>query len=141
MTSENNQQSRRDALLEKMLVAAFERVATGEPGRTPEQVLELFRERAERQQAMDITPEREAELKGTVKALGLAPEDNPDPAIRHVNAKMAQWELDGTLSEELRGVRYSNADPEDSASGADNAEPGKPEDESGNTPPPAPQGP
>jgi hypothetical protein len=98
----------REDLVRKLLTAAFERAARGEPGRTPEELMDLVEERLGRSHENALSPEREAELKGLVDKMGLRFDENTDPAIRHVNGKIAEWELDGSIPPEKRGQRYED---------------------------------
>jgi hypothetical protein len=132
MDSEQNPNSS-EAIMARMLEKAFERAAKGEPGRTPEEVMDLIEQRVKKSQENALTPEREAELKGLVEGMGLHFDENTDPAIRHVNGKVAEWELDGTIPPEKHGQRYKDA-----SEGDDTGEQ-PPGDDDGGTPPAPPQ--
>jgi hypothetical protein len=139
VTSEKDGQTPIEAYFERLLLEAFERASTGAPGKTPEQVLELMRVHADRLKAMEISPEREAELKRAVSDVDMGSIE--DPALRRANAKMAESQQQKlTNVEDIKAFKftgYRDAPPEDA--GLDPEDNG--EDPAGGTPPPCPSGP
>jgi hypothetical protein len=122
MSSQDNPSiSSRDKLVEKLLNAAFERAAKGEPGRSPEQLMDLIEKRAEKARLEALTPAREEELRRAVEELGLTADENMPAVIRHINGLMAEKELDGTGDPKLRGIRYW-----DNPNGGENSPPPPP---------------
>ena len=120
MGSQDNSSSR-DQVVERLLNAAFERAVRGEPGRTPEELMDLIEQRAKKARQDVLTPEREEELRRTVEGLGLTADENTPAAIRHLNGLMAEKELDGTADPKLRGIRYR-----DNPNGGENSPPPPP---------------
>lgn len=136
MTSENNGQSPIEAYFERLLEEAFERAATGAPGKTPDQVLALMQTHADRVKAMEISPEREAELKRAVSDVDM--DGIEDPSLRRANAKMAESQQQKlTNVEDIKAFKftgYRDTPPEGATPDDDGATPSE-------GTPPAPSGP
>ena len=120
MGSQDNSSSR-DEVVARLLLTAFQRAHDGGGGRTPEQLMALIEQRAKKALQDVLTPEREEELRRTVEGLGLTADENTPAAIRHLNGRMAEKELDGTGDPKLRGIRYR-----DNPNGGENSPPPPP---------------
>jgi hypothetical protein len=115
--SEKNGQTAIAAFFDRLIDEAFARAAKGEPGKTPDQVLELMKVHETHMRNIASTFTREAELAEMISELDL--ESIEDPAIRRMNGKMAEsLQAKLTTVEEIKAFTfrgYRDAKPEDSA--------------------------